>query len=74
MRGEEGKALGEDLESHLDELDGMLGLIKQQEKKAVQAYHERLQKRVSELTQGIAIDPGRLAQEGCHSGRPERYQ
>lgn len=63
MRAEEGKALGEDLESHLDELNGMLGLIKQQEKKAVQAYHERLQKRVSDLTQGIAIDPGRLAQE-----------
>lgn len=63
MRGEEGRALGEDLAGHLDELDRMLGLIKQQEKKAVQAYHERLQKRVSELTQGIAVDPARLAQE-----------
>lgn len=63
MRGEEGKALSEDLVSHLDEMDRMLGLIKQQEKKAVHAYHERLQKRVSELTQGIAIDPARLAQE-----------
>lgn len=63
MRGEEGRALGKDLVSHLDELDRMLDLIKQQEKKAVQAYHERLQKRVSELTQGIAVDPARLAQE-----------
>ncbi len=63
MRGEEGKALSEDMASHLDELDRMLASIKQQEKKAVQAYYERLQKRVSELTQGIAVDPARLAQE-----------
>lgn len=63
MRGEEGKALSEDMASHLEELDRMLALIKQQEKKAVQAYYERLQKRVSELTQGIAVDPARLAQE-----------
>jgi uncharacterized protein (TIGR00255 family) len=63
MRAEEGKALSKDLAIHLDALDRMLGLIKQQEKKAVQAYHERLQKRVSELTQGIVIDPARLAQE-----------
>jgi uncharacterized protein (TIGR00255 family) len=63
MRDAEGRALSEDLVGHLDELDRMLGLIKQQEKKAVQGYYERLQKRVSELTQGIAVDPARLAQE-----------
>ncbi|TAK03219.1 MAG: YicC family protein [Candidatus Manganitrophaceae bacterium] len=63
MRSEEGRALGKDLAGHLDELDRMLDLIKQQEKKAVQAYQERLQRRVAELTQGIALDPARLAQE-----------
>ncbi|MBI3805857.1 MAG: YicC family protein [Nitrospirae bacterium] len=63
MRAEEGKALGNDLIDHLGALDRMLGLIKQQEKKAIQAYHERLQKRVAELTQGIPVDATRLAQE-----------
>lgn len=63
MRGEEGSALGNDLAGRLEEMDRLLGLIKQQEKKAVQAYQERLQKRVAELTQGIQVDPTRLAQE-----------
>lgn len=63
MRSAEGKALGDDLASRLDALDRMLGLIKQQEKKAIDAYHERLRKRVSELIREVAVDPARLAQE-----------
>jgi uncharacterized protein (TIGR00255 family) len=63
MRREEGRALARDLSARLDRLSKMLELIKAREKEVVHTYHQRLQIRAAELSNGITIDPARLAQE-----------
>jgi len=63
MRKSEGKALAADLTTRLRTLSSHLSTLKTQEKELLKAYHLRLKTRVSELSEGLKIDPARLAQE-----------
>jgi len=63
MRVHEGKALAVDFEKQLQSLTARLVLVQSREKEAVASYHARLQKRVADLSQGLKVDPVRLAQE-----------
>jgi len=63
MRKEEGRTLSIDLNNRLKTLSKQLSVVKGQEKEVVLSRQRRLQKRVSELTSGLEIDPIRLAQE-----------
>ncbi len=63
MRAHEGRDLAADLEKQLLSMSKRLALVKAREKEAVASYHSRLQKRVADLSQGLNIDPVRLAQE-----------
>jgi len=63
MRVVEGGALSRDLDTRLTQVDGLtvaLGAIAPQ---ALAEMQQRLMKRVQELTQGVAVDPQRMAQE-----------
>lgn len=67
MREREGEALAEEMRGRLDEISKQVPLIEDAASGLVDAYRARLQKRIGELlardTQGVEIDPGRLAQE-----------
>ncbi|HKC62147.1 MAG TPA: YicC/YloC family endoribonuclease [Pyrinomonadaceae bacterium] len=67
MREREGEALAEEMRGRLDEISRQVPLIEDAASGLVDNYRTRLQKRISELlsrdTQGVEIDPGRLAQE-----------
>ncbi|MGB3939880.1 MAG: YicC/YloC family endoribonuclease [Candidatus Manganitrophaceae bacterium] len=63
MRKEEGVGLGKDLFGRLKGLGERLVRIQELEKEVIRRHHERLQKRILDLTQGMPVDPGRLAQE-----------
>src|SRR5205085_1357104 len=62
-----GEALAEEMRGRLDEISRQVPLIEDGASGLVDTYRSRLQKRISELlardTQGVEIDPGRLAQE-----------
>ncbi|MFY9269351.1 MAG: YicC/YloC family endoribonuclease [Candidatus Manganitrophaceae bacterium] len=63
MRKEEGVGLGKDLFGRLKGLGERLVRIQELEKEVIRRHHERLQKRILDLNQGMPVDPGRLAQE-----------
>lgn len=63
MRQQEGRALAKELSGRLQGFTKMLVLVKAREKEVVDAYHQRVQTRASELSRGLNIDPARLAQE-----------
>jgi uncharacterized protein (TIGR00255 family) len=67
MREREGEALAEEMRNRLDEISRQVPAIEEAASGLVDNYRSRLQKRISELlardTQGVEIDPGRLAQE-----------
>ena len=67
MRQREGETLAVEMRARLDEIDRHLPVIEAAASGLVDAYRERLQKRIGELIvrdgQGIDVDPIRLAQE-----------
>jgi uncharacterized protein (TIGR00255 family) len=63
MRAREGEALARDLAGRLDTVEGVVARIAELVPQSVEHHRARLAERVQELTRGIALDPGRLAQE-----------
>ena len=67
MREREGEALAAEMHSRLDEISLQVPIIEAAANTLVENYRARLQKRIGELlardTQGVEVDPGRLAQE-----------
>jgi len=63
MRQREGEALRRDLESRLATVEGLVVRVETLAPAAVEHHRARLAERVLELTRGIPLDPGRLAQE-----------
>jgi uncharacterized protein (TIGR00255 family) len=67
MREREGEALAVEMHSRLDEISQQVPIIEAAANTLVDNYRARLQKRIGELlgrdTQGVEVDPSRLAQE-----------
>jgi uncharacterized protein (TIGR00255 family) len=63
MRRQEGQALDQDLRLRVATLRGLAGEIASLAPNALDASRARLERRVAELTRGVEIDPGRVAQE-----------
>jgi uncharacterized protein (TIGR00255 family) len=63
MRAREGEALRRDLESRLATVEGLVVRVEALAPQAVEHHRARLAERVLELTRGVPLDPGRLAQE-----------
>ncbi len=63
MREEEGKSLCNDLSGRLIEIEGWIEKIKSRQPEIINAYRENLQEKVKTISDGIDIDPARLAQE-----------
>jgi uncharacterized protein (TIGR00255 family) len=63
MRSQEGVALVEALQRHLEEIEGTLGRIVARTGDLVTAHRNRLRERVAELLDGRLPDPVRLEQE-----------
>jgi uncharacterized protein (TIGR00255 family) len=63
MREREGEALAADLEARLATVLALVGQVEVLSPQAVEHHRTRLSERIKELTQGMALDPSRLAQE-----------
>jgi uncharacterized protein (TIGR00255 family) len=63
MREREGEALAADLEARLATVEGLVARVEELSPQAVEHHRARLAERVLELTQGLPLDPSRLAQE-----------
>ena len=67
MRASEGAALTDEMRGRVAKIEATVPLIEAQAANLVNAYRERLEKRISELVarggQLLDLDPGRLAQE-----------
>jgi uncharacterized protein (TIGR00255 family) len=67
MREREGEALAVEMHSRLDEISQQVPIIEAAASGLADNYRARLQKKIGELlardTQGVEVDPGRLAQE-----------
>lgn len=63
MREEEGKHLHEDILSRLETIEKHAKSIKSCQSESVLAYKERLIERIKVLSDGVEIDPQRIAQE-----------
>ena len=66
MRSREGDHIATDLSQRLDLVEQLLEKIETESADLIQMYRERLENRISILTNGLAeIDPGRIAQEAA---------
>ena len=63
MRQREGEALARDLSARLDNVEKGAREVSRLAPLQIQAVRERLSTRIAELTQGVPLDPARLAQE-----------
>lgn len=63
MRDTEGARLAADLARRVERLDEHIAAIEVRAPTVVEDYHTRLVRRVQELTDGVSVDPGRLATE-----------
>lgn len=63
MREKEGVALKADLSNRLGLVATWVKEVQALAPKAIEAYRARLSERIAELSQGLAVDPQRLAQE-----------
>lgn len=63
MRRTEGQALEIDLTQRLGVVDATVKELQGLAGTSVEAYRTRLQERIADLAQGVAVDPQRLAQE-----------
>lgn len=63
MREEEGKHLQKDILFRLEAIENNGEIIKSRQSESVQAYKERLEERIKTLSDGVEVDPQRIAQE-----------
>ena len=63
MRDTEGARLAADLARRVERLGEHIAAIEVRAPTVVEDYHTRLVRRVQELTDGVSVDPGRLATE-----------
>ncbi len=63
MREKEGVALASDLGARLAQVATWVKEVQALAPKAIETYRARLAERIAELSQGLAVDPQRLAQE-----------
>jgi uncharacterized protein (TIGR00255 family) len=63
MREEEGKHLQKDILFRLEAIEKNGDIIKSRQAESVQAYKERLEERIKTLSDGVEVDPQRIAQE-----------
>ena len=63
MRREEGENLQADLAERLQGIRQLAGSIKERQPVVLEEYRKRLQDKIKTLTEGIELDPTRLAQE-----------
>ena len=63
MRTTEGRAIEKDLLARLDAVEKSVGAVMNQSPVSVDEYRKRLIERIAELTQGMTVDPQRIAQE-----------
>ncbi|MGH9451161.1 MAG: YicC/YloC family endoribonuclease [Terriglobia bacterium] len=63
MRELEGATLERDLKSRLKSLEDMAAAVTRLSASTAPAFRQRLEKRLRELSEGIGMDPGRIAQE-----------
>ncbi len=63
MREEEGRSLSMDLANRLDEIESAITKIQARQPEIIKAYRDKLQEKIKALSDGIDIDPARLAQE-----------
>lgn len=63
MREKEGGALSRDLGSRLAQIEAIVERVRTLVPRSVDHHRARLEERIAELTRGIPLDPGRLAQE-----------
>jgi len=63
MREREGAALERDLRARLERVAELVGELEALAPQAVAEYRDRLAARIAELTGGVGVEPGRLAQE-----------
>ncbi len=63
MREEEGKHLQEDILSRLETIESHGDIINSRQSESVQSYKLRLEERIKILSDGVEIDPQRIAQE-----------
>lgn len=63
MRGDEGRRLEADLEERFAAIDASLDEIERLAPARLEAERDRLRDAVQELTEGVAVDSGRIAQE-----------
>ncbi len=63
MRAKEGEALAKDLRSRIALLRDAAKRIQVASPASIEAWRQRLEERIGELSKGIAVDPARLAQE-----------
>jgi uncharacterized protein (TIGR00255 family) len=63
MRQQEGDALARDIAARLTAVQEWLLKLHKLAPQSVDGYRARLEERIREITRGMAIDPGRLAQE-----------
>ena len=63
MRRREGEALARDLSARLDNVEKGAREVSRLAPLQIQTVRERLSTRIAELTQGVPLDPARLAQE-----------
>jgi uncharacterized protein (TIGR00255 family) len=63
MRAREGEALARDLGGRLDTVEALVERVAALAPQTVEHHRARLAERIAELTRGVPLDPGRLAQE-----------
>ena len=63
MRRREGASLQADLTARLDSIERQAAQIRTLSPASVDAYRDRLNARIAELSRGLTVDPARLAQE-----------
>ena len=63
MRSEEGRNLAHDLQERLGVIEKGVDSISQKVPQVIEAYQDRLKERIKKISQGVEVDPLRLAQE-----------
>jgi uncharacterized protein (TIGR00255 family) len=63
MRAREGEALARDLAARLDTVEALVARVASLAPQTVEHHRARLAERIAELTRGVPLDAGRLAQE-----------
>tara|TARA_B100001123_G_scaffold425791_1_gene539120 strand:- start:177 stop:1046 length:870 start_codon:yes stop_codon:yes gene_type:complete len=65
MREEEGKNLQKDLAQRIDSIENHIADIESHHPQVIAEYQEKLKERIKNITDGLEMDEGRLAQEAA---------